>query len=123
MVHIINKENFLKELKRLVEIGVLTPVQQSKYGTPVFIIPKKEGTVSFITEYRRRNQRLVINPYHLPRIVETIQKLEGFQYVTALDINMVYYTIRLSPASQEMTTIVTKFGRFRYNRLPNGTHP
>ena len=37
----INKNFFEKELKRLVEIGVPTPVQQRKYGTPVFIIPKK----------------------------------------------------------------------------------
>ena len=37
----INKETFLKELKRLVEIIVLTPVQQNQYGAIVFIIPKK----------------------------------------------------------------------------------
>ena len=51
----INKETFRKELKRLVEIGVLTPVQKSKYGTPVFIIPKKEGTARLITYYLRLN--------------------------------------------------------------------
>ena len=33
---------------------------------------------------------------------------------------MGYYTIRLSPASQDTTTIVTVFGKFRYNRLPMG---
>ena len=33
---------------------------------------------------------------------------------------MGYYTIRLSPASQDMTTIITEFGKFRYNRLPMG---
>ena len=38
---IINKEFFSKEIKCLVEIGVLTLVQQSQYGTPIFIIPKK----------------------------------------------------------------------------------
>ena len=37
----INKETFRKELKLLVEIGVLTPVQQNQYGTPVFITPNK----------------------------------------------------------------------------------
>ena len=74
----------------------------------------------FITDYRRLKQKLVINPYHLTRIGETIQQLEGFQYVTALDINMGYYNIRLSPASQDMTTIVTEFGKFIYNRLPMG---
>ena len=31
---------------------------------------------------------------------------------------MVYYNIRLSPASQYMMTIVTEFGKFRYNYLP-----
>jgi hypothetical protein len=34
----INKATFKKELKGIVEIGVLTPVQQSEYGTPVFTL-------------------------------------------------------------------------------------
>ena len=86
---------------------MLTPVHQSKYGTPVFIIPNKEGTVRFITDYCRLNQKLVINMYPLPRIGETMQKLEGFKYVTVLYLKMGYPFIRLSPASQDMTTIVT----------------
>ena len=55
----INKETFRKELMRLVEIGVLTPAQQSEYGTPVFIIPNKEGTVCFVTDFRKVNQTIV----------------------------------------------------------------
>ena len=39
--HIINKETFRMELKRLLEIGVLTPVHQSQYNMPVFIVPNK----------------------------------------------------------------------------------
>ena len=46
--------------------------------------------------------------------------MEGFQYAISLDLNMGYYTIRPSPAIQGMTMIVTKFGKFRYNRLPMG---
>ena len=38
----------------------------------------------------------------------------------ALDLNMGYYNIRVYPVSQDMTTIVTEFGKFRYNRLPVG---
>ena len=33
---------------------------------------------------------------------------------------MGYYTIRLSPASQDMITIVTEFGKSIYNRIPMG---
>ena len=49
-----------------------------------------------------------------------MQKLEGFQYTTSLDINMGYFTIRLSPASQDTTKIVTEFGKFIYICLPMG---
>ena len=49
-----------------------------------------------------------------------MQQQEGFQYATELYINMAYYTIRLSPARQDMTMIVTKFGKFRYTHLPTG---
>ena len=31
---------------------------------------------------------------------------------------MGYYNIRLSPTIQDMTTIITRFGKFRYNCLP-----
>ena len=41
MIPRINKENFRRDLKRLVEIGVLSPVQYSQYGTPVLTTPKK----------------------------------------------------------------------------------
>ena len=86
----------MKDLKRLVEISVLAPVHQRQYYTPVFIIPKKEETVRLITDYHRLNQQLFRNPYHLPRIGETMQQLESFQYATALDLKIGYYTIRIS---------------------------
>jgi hypothetical protein len=38
----INKATFKKELEHLVEIGVLTPVQQSEYGTPVLSYQRKK---------------------------------------------------------------------------------
>ena len=71
--------------------------------------------MKFITDYRRLNHNLVRKTYPLPRIGKTIQQLEGFQFVTELDINMEYYTISISPDSQDTTTIVTEFGKFRYN--------
>ena len=71
-------------------------------------------------EYRRINQKLVRKLYALLIIGETMQQLEDFQYVTALDLNMGYYNIRFLPASQYITTIVTEFDKFRYHRLPMG---
>ena len=61
---------------------------------------------------------MVIKPDLLLRIWETMQKLEGFQYATALNINMGYCTLMIFPASTYTKTIVTKFGKFGYNCIP-----
>ncbi len=49
-----------------------------------------------------------------------MQQLDGFQFATVLDLNMGYYTIQLDAESKDITTIVTEFGKFRYNMLPMG---
>ena len=97
------------------KIGVSTPVQQSQYGTTIFIILKKEGNVRVITDYQRINQELVKNMYPLPRIREKIKHMEGFQYMTTLDLNI---RLRILLASQNMTTVVTQLGKFKYTCLP-----
>ena len=51
-----------------------------------------------------------------------MKKLEIFQYESALYLNMGYYNITLSSASQDITTIVTEFGKLKYNRLPMGMY-
>ena len=43
-------------MMHLVNIGLLTPVQQSKYGTLMFTIPKKKDTLRFILNFRKINQ-------------------------------------------------------------------
>ena len=55
LIPIFNKETFRKELKRRVEIVLPTPVQKNQYGTPIFMILNKEGTVRLITYYLRLN--------------------------------------------------------------------
>ena len=68
-------------------------------------------------EYINLNQQLVINPYPIYIKVKNIHRLEVFQYVTELDINIGQYTIYIFTRSQDMTIIVTEFGQSRYNRL------
>ena len=49
-----------------------------------------------------------------------MQELEGFTYVTALDLNIGYYTIRLDPPASKMCTIIFPWGKYSYKRLPMG---
>ena len=40
------------EVNRLVDIGVLKWKNRSEWAAPTFIIPKKDGTVRFISDFR-----------------------------------------------------------------------
>ena len=74
----------------------------------------------FIIDYHRIKHKLVRKPYPLSRIGKTMQQLVVFQHATALDLNIEYNNLRLLPTSQDMTMIVTEFGKFRCNCLPVG---
>jgi len=54
------------------------------------------------------------------QISTTLQELEGFTYVTALDLNMGYYTIRLDPRAVKMFTAIFPWGKYSYQRLHMG---
>ena len=84
------------EVKRLCEIEVLEWQPASEWAAPLFIQPKKNNTVCFLTDFRELNKRLVRKPFLLPKIITVLQELEGFTYTTSLDVNMGYYTIRRS---------------------------
>ena len=108
------------EVERLCKVGVLKKVNHSEWAAPTFIIPKKDGSVRFISDFRELNKRIKRKPYPIPKIQDLLLKLEGFKYATSLDLNMGYYHIELSPASKRLCTIVLPFGKYEYQRLPMG---
>jgi hypothetical protein len=48
--------------------------------------------------------------------------MEGFSFASALDLNMVYYHIKLDhdADSQKLCTILFPWGKYKYKRLPMG---
>ena len=108
------------EVQRLVKIGVLRKINQSQWAAPTFIIPKKDGTVRFISDFRELNKQIKRKPYPIPNIQDMLMKMEGFQYATSLDLNMGYYHIELTPNSSRLCTIVLPWGKYEYVRLPMG---
>ena len=108
------------EVERLCKVGVLKKVNRSEWAAPTFIIPKKDGSVRFISDFRELNKRIKRKPYPIPKIQDMLLNLEGFKYATSLDLNMGYYHIELTPHSKQLCTIVLPWGKYEYQRLPMG---
>ena len=79
-----------KEVERLCKLGVLKRQPTSEWASPTFIIPKKNITVRFISDFREVNKRVNSTPFLIPKILSVLQEMTGFTYTTALDLNMGY---------------------------------
>ena len=119
-VQYIYKEQFKKELESLEKVGVIKKDSSSQWAAPAFTIPKKDGSLRFLTDFHQLNKRMIRKPYPLPKISEVLQELEGLNYATLLDLKMEYYTLGLDPDTQSVCTIITPWGKYKYLRLPMG---
>jgi hypothetical protein len=116
----VHKETIIRELERLCQLGVLERQSASEWALPSFIIPKKDKTIHFLSDFWEVNKRLVRKPFPIPKISTVLQEMEGFSYATAQDLNMGYHTIRLDPDASKMCTIIFPWGKYSYKRLPMG---
>jgi len=108
------------EVERLVKIGVLKKVNRSEWAAPAFVIPKKDGSATFISDFRELNKRMLGKPCCIPNIQDMLLNLEGFQWTTGLDLNMGHCHVRLDPASKQLCAIALPFSKCKCQAIPLG---
>jgi len=108
------------EVEPLVKIGVLKKVNRSEWAAPTFIVPKKDGSVRFISNFQKLNKRMLRKPHPVPNVQDMLLNLEGFQWTTGLDLNMGCYHDRLDPASKQLCAVAQSFGKREHQPIPMG---
>lgn len=115
-----HKKVFKKTIDEMVEWGILEPCGPMDYLSPAFIIPKKDGRVRFVSDFRQLNKLIKRKVWRLPRIQDILKKRTGYKFFTKLDLSMFFYTFEMDEAAKDLCAIVTPFGNYRYTRLPMG---
>lgn len=110
------------EIDRLVEIGILTPISNSEWGSPVVPIIKKSGEIRLCADFRASslNDSLIIDRHPIPRIEDLFNTLQKGKTFSKIDLSQAYQQVCLDEKSKPLCTISTTKGLFMYNRVPYG---
>ena len=116
-----------KTLKWFLESGVITevsPNEHTEWCSPGFFVPKPNGKVRLVVDYRDINRFISrpVHPFPSPRdVVKGI--LPTSKYFMKLDAVQGYYQLPLDEESSYLTTFLMPTGRYRFLRAPMGMSP
>nr|GEY22652.1 reverse transcriptase domain-containing protein [Tanacetum cinerariifolium] len=127
-----------KEVLKLLNAGLIYPISDSPWVSPVHCVPKKGGfTVveneeneliptrlvtrwRVCTDYRKLNDATRKDHFPLQFMDQMLDRLTGNEYYCFLDGFSVYFQIPIDPQDQEKITFTYPYGMFAYCRMPFG---
>ena len=114
-------EQVKSELKRMEENGIISPVEgHTKWCASMVVVPKANGKVRICVDLTKLNESVLRENHPQPCVDYTLAQLAGAKIFSKLDANSGFWQISISPESRPLTTFITPFGRFWFNRLPFG---
>lgn len=127
-----------KEILKLLDAGIIYPILDSTWVSPVHVIPKKGG----VTVVKNENDELIPTrtitdhrmciDYHklnatsrkdhflLPFIDQMLEMLANHTDYCFLDGYLRFFQTPIHPNDQEKTTFTCPYGTFAYRRIPFG---
>jgi len=58
----------------------------SPYGAPVLFVQKEDGSLRMVIDYRALNKQTITNRYPIPRIDDSLDKMQGCNVFSTLDL-------------------------------------
>lgn len=117
------QDELRNQVEEMVERGVLTKAA-TEWAAPVILIRKKstDGTVKyrFCADFRGLNAVTKIPVFCMPLVQENLDRFNGNQYFSFVDLKDAYYHIGIKPEDKHKTGITTPFGTYQYERLAFG---
>ena len=93
------EEALNKWLDEQLEAGLIKE-SKSRYVALCFYIPKKDGSLQLVQDYRKLNQVTIKNKTPLPLIREVIDKLKEAKYFNKLNLIWGYNNIRIKEGDE-----------------------
>ncbi|KAK1628869.1 hypothetical protein QYE76_003184 [Lolium multiflorum] len=132
------KEVVRNEVLRLLEAGIIYPIADSRWVSPVHCVPKKGGMTvvpndndelipqrvvvgyRMCIDFRKVNKVTKKDHYPLPFIDQMLERLSKNTHFCFLDGYSGFSQIAVKAKDQEKTTFTCPYGTYAYRRMPFG---
>ena len=134
----IMKDVVKKEVLKLLNVGVIYPIMDSKWVSPTQVVPKKFGVTVEPNEhneliptrvttgwrvciyYRKLNAGTRKDYFPLPFVDQMLERVAEHEFYCFLDGYSGYNQIEIALEDQEKTTFTCPFGTFAFRKMPFG---
>ena len=102
-------------------MDIISRVEQpTQWCAGMVAIAKKNGKLRICVDLKHLNEAVQREVHPLPKVDETLAQLSGATIFSKLDANSGFWQIPLSEESRPLTTFMSPFGRYWFNKLPFG---
>ncbi|CAN6566282.1 unnamed protein product [Malus baccata var. baccata] len=127
-----------KEIIKLLDCGVIYPISDSRWVSPIQCVPKKSGVTvvenaenklvptrvqtgwRVCIDYRKLKATTRKDHFPLPFLDQMLERLASHSFYCFPNGYSGYNQIVIAPDDQEKTTFTCPFGTFAYRRMPFG---
>nr|GEU93295.1 DNA-directed DNA polymerase [Tanacetum cinerariifolium] len=127
-----------KEVIKLLDAGMIYPISDSPWVSPIHCVPKKGGMIVVANEnneliltrsvtswrvcidYRKLNDATRKDHFSLPFMDQMLERLAGNEFYCFLDGFSGYFQIPIDHQDQEKTTFTCPYRTFSYRLMPFG---
>ena len=92
----------------------------SEYGHPLLFVKKKDGTMCMCVDFCGLNANTRVERYPIPRIDNLMDRMNGAQVFSAIDLRAGYHQMRIKDDHTHFTAFVSRWGLYKYTILPFG---
>ena len=103
------------------KLGVISKIDEpTDWCSGMVVVPKPNDGVRICVDLTRLNRHVKRERHILPSVDHVMAQIGDAKIFSKLDANSGFWQIELAPESAKLTTFITPYGRYKFNRLPFG---